>query len=282
MDADTETLKRRREKFSKESLRAVKDDPLKDVSLLSRGNTQADEQLNTMEKREAFILRLSKLDDDKESLEHGLRKIREVLVSCFDSESHNARFIFLCEQVYQMTYDLLLAQQKIDKLALTVLEFIVSNQNSFHEEFQISFWYIYILYFGLSVQDLEKCLAVAVELRRTNYKYDSQTLDSILDLALVYNLENDSPAQWFSTLSHIKSDKLLKFIDATGALNDMHMRCLKLVTRCYNQISMEFLQNYWFCSASLPIAVRNIVSRDYLVTENEGHQVIHFKRRPTG
>lgn len=80
MNTDEETLKRRRDKFSKEATLQIRNDLLRDAALLSRSSSDANLEtiINDYAAREKIVRELEQLFQSRDNdalLEHGLRKL---------------------------------------------------------------------------------------------------------------------------------------------------------------------------------------------------------------
>ena len=133
---DTIRAERRKAKFSEESRHRILNDPLKDRSLLSRSDRTSEPDTltslrNNHRSRQELLARIKLRcgkDSKDELIGHGLRKLREVLVSIFESEKHDRIFLSFAREVHELSIEYYLNLAVIDWARLNnSLEFITSR-----------------------------------------------------------------------------------------------------------------------------------------------------------
>ncbi|GAV55777.1 hypothetical protein ZYGR_0AY01700 [Zygosaccharomyces rouxii] len=231
----TVRLEQRRLKFSKDAGKRIRDDPLSDKSLVSRGsNLRILQEDQTA--REQLLSRVKKLQDDH-TLEHGLRKLREVVISVFDVNREDPRFIALVHKVYQLSYDYFFGRQDFLKLGNLVLSSMFHNFPG-----DPSFQQLYALYASHVELDLSKCISILTQVRRSSITVQERQL---IRLSSIYLINLESPSQWFSILSRLPK-KQVQFLTSIPAFQHMKDRCFQYLKICYNQITLDYVLGNWF------------------------------------
>lgn len=266
MNKEDSRAEKRRLKFSQEARDAILRDPLRDGSLLSRSSTSSVRELQTSQQaREQLLLQLQS-QKDRVLLEHGLRKLREIIVSVFQGCKDDISFLELVHKTYNMSYDFFLEERQFNKLGAVVLSFMATN-------FPCSpYRELYALHSSHVGNNLNECIKVLAG-DPPLYKLDKLHRQLIL-LSSIYVANMDSPSRWFQILMTLPTH-LHKYLVAIPAYSHMRTRCLQHVRRCYNQISLDFLLNYWFHG----MATKSDIQREWHAEVNHTSQMIVFRRR---
>lgn len=266
-------MERRKLKFSEESLQRIRSDPLKNVGLLSRSNVDSIQELQqSQEERENLLLRL-KHEESIERVTHGLRKLREVIISVFDNNKKDERFLRLVEETYLMSYENYLRKGDIYAIGGIVLEFIVEKLPEFAKENQIV--ELHIIYLSHFDNNLEKCL-------QSIRKYNPKEKGELLNMSLLHCRNNSSLHYWFQDLIVIQKKQKLTFelLHKSGKIKEMQLRCLLSLQMSYNQLSWEYFQSFWLASIPADPLVFSKAKVDYNLTEtSNGSKIMYFKQR---
>lgn len=230
-------VEKRRLKFSQEARDAILQDPLRDVSLLSRCNAAGVQELQSSQLARESLLEQLRSQENLELLEHGLRKLREVIVSVFDEQESNRNFLELVHETYEMSYNLFMRQGQFYKLGVIVLSFMATKfPQSLYRQ-------LYALHASHVANDLNKCINILVGNPPSYILPESQR--RLILLSSIYVERVDSPARWFEILVSLPA-RQRELLTAAPAFCTMQERCFQYVQKCYNQISVNFLLNHWF------------------------------------
>lgn len=262
---------RRLHKFSTAARDKIINDPLNDRALLSRSSSNSvEELLRSSKTRNQLLNRLKNEDVNDSQLEHGLRKLREVIVSAYEQNKDDPSFQRDLLDVYQMSYEYYFIKKDYGKLGNIVLKFIFTHLREISAEYA-EYADIYILHVSHNEFDMGKCLTLI----RSRNKIDDNTR-KLLDLSLIFNNHTSCPSRWFELLAKMPESSLAyQFLRDSPAYKEMQKRCFTIVSKCYNQISSEFLLRQWFhCLLS-----QSELSQHYQTTTTpRGDQIIVFKR----
>lgn len=241
---DEERLRRRKQKFSAEASRSIINNPLSDVSLLSRSNNSS--VINSLRDdpavRDGLISDIEGIFDDvhkDHQAEHGLRKLREILSSLREDVTVDKDIYWRqTSTVYELSYNYYLKKGIISKLGGLVLRPIV---DWFPQDRKLDFIPIYDLFLSHFEKDINKC--VDEILKRSSTITEKETV--IIKMANIYVLNSDSTSVWFH-LYHTLSPFQQQFLKLSNIFDEMVQRSLKNVTFCYNQLSLSTLSELWF------------------------------------
>ncbi|CDF87550.1 BN860_08966g1_1 [Zygosaccharomyces bailii CLIB 213] len=266
MNKDDPRTEKRRLRFSQEARDAILRDPLRDGSLLSRSSTSSARELQTSQQAREQLLLLLQSQKDRVLLEHGLRKLREIIVSVFQECKDDTNFLKLVHKTYNMSYDFFLEDRQFHKLGAVVLNFMATN-------FPCSpYRELYALHCSHVGSNLNECIKVLMG-DPPSYKLDELHRQLIL-LSSIYVANMDSPSRWFQILMTLPTH-LRKYLIAIPAYSHMRTRCLQHVRKCYNQISIDFLLKYWFHG----MAIKSDIQHEWQAEVNCTSQMIVFRRR---
>ena len=271
-DDEVARVARRKQKFSNQARDTILNDVLRDSALLSRSTQSSSSKLLKVQKdseaREALLTQLENQDIDSHTYGHGLRKLREVIVSIYDSEQSDTKFKLLVMKVYTMSYRFFLKNKEYHKLGGIVLNFIIEKK--LYQQ-NIELLYIFILYKSFIEKNIEACIGVILKWQLKEQCYD------LLQLSLIYLQEIRSPMDWFQIVSAQAKDKLVyEFIYKSPAFQEMKERTFIQVSRCYNQIPLAFLREYWFQGL---IDETEIADHFQIEKSEVGTKTIYFKKR---
>ncbi|CAR29484.1 hypothetical protein ZYGR_0AD01660 [Zygosaccharomyces rouxii] len=234
MDPSTR-LEQRRLKFSKDASKKILDDPLSDKSLISRGS-----DLSILQKdqtaREQLLSRIKK-SQDKHTVDHGLRKLREAIVSVFNDSRDDPTLIAFVYEVYQLSYDYFFREQDFTKLGNLVLNFMFQKFPA-----DSHFQQLYALYSSHVESNLSKCISILANNRRPSITVQERQL---IRLSSIYLINLESPSQWFFILSHLPR-RQIQFLTSIAAFQHMKERCYKYIKTCYNQVTLDYVLDSWF------------------------------------
>lgn len=269
------TLARRQQKFSKTARDKIINDPLKDTALLSRSTSPSVKKLlATQQARENFLKQLqnkaSQKSNNQDELEHALRKLREVIVSVYDENEIDPKFLDFVNDVYKMSYDLYLSKREFSILGSLVLNFMASKLSELSEDYTT----LYVIHLSHVEHNMDKCLGLIMK------NVSGNSIDplshKLMRLSLIYENRATCPSEWFQILKTFPSDSLIhKFLKALPAYSEMQQRCFEMVKKCYNQIPLNFLLNGWFHGFVL---VSEISKQYEIKTTSHGTQVIAFEK----
>lgn len=268
-------LAKRQQKFSETARTKIINDPLRDTALLSRSaSSNVKKLLATQQAREEFLKQLqleaSQKPDNQAVLEHSLRKLREVIVSVYDENESDPKFLDFVTDVYKMSYNLYLSKREFSTLGGIVLNFMASKLPQLSEDYTT----LYIIYLSHVEHNMDKCLSLIMK-GILGGSVDSLS-HKLVRLSLIYENHTTCPSEWFQILKTFPSDSLLhKFLKASPAYLEMKQRCFQMVEKCYNQIPLDFLLNGWFHGFVLV----SEISKNYQITTNShGTQIIAFAK----
>lgn len=281
VNEENERLRLRKEKFSSKARAAILNDPLKDRALLSRmsGNHEGIQELQQNEdSREEFwktIMLKYEQDPGSDLISHGLRKIREVIVSIFQSHLSDERFLNFTLEVSTTSLDYYLDKGDISNIficlefALYTLRPVMEYKHHLDE-----FSACYALYVSHVDNNIEKSLRLSTE-----YLKDTEYYQTCNNLSMIYCTRCYPPSKWFKIVSELLHGSLLRrFIMALPSFELMKENTLALVGKCYNQIPLIFLENGWF--AGMFNNIEDTVSRRWdIETKPSGNRVVIFKKR---
>lgn len=264
-------LEKRKLKFSKDSRDSILNDPLRDKALLSRSiNTNIESLLTSQSNREKFLESLK--TEGTTSLGHGLRKLREVVISIYDKNSKEESFVRLVFEVYEMSYNFYLKEKDFNKLGCLILNFMVTKLPlALVKEYAE----VYVISLSHLQHDMDKCLLF---LRNTWQDTELTSISrQLLDLSLIYSCQTGSPCDWFKIVSTFPTGSLIyEYLTRCPAFNEMEQRTWKLIKKCYNQIPSKFLVDGWFQGM---IDMAELQKRYDIVFSSKENKIVLFKGR---
>ncbi|EDO17128.1 hypothetical protein Kpol_1025p49 [Vanderwaltozyma polyspora DSM 70294] len=283
--SDAERLEKRRLKFSKEASELILNDDLRDVALLSRSskgnNNTSLQRLKTDQEarwqlwRELEVLAIN--NDNKSTLEHGLRKLREIIISIYDEFKQDEDFMNFTEKIYIKSYNLFLFSKEFGKLGGIVLNFMMTTNFMTHSSNGLQYKMISVCHASHVDKNLDKSIKMAFQMMKQEPAFEKQ-LRNIIRLSLIYLESTESPNIWFEILSDFKVTfpLIYQFLIETLSFKEIQTRTLQEVSKCYNQIPLQFLMSHWF---------HNLISQE-LIAENykmepspSGIVTVFFKKR---
>lgn len=270
-DGSEEVLRRQRrlKKFSAAARDRIISDPVNDRALLSRSSSgSVDALLNSSKARTQLLLHLKQGAVDDSQLEHGLRKLREVIVSLYELNKEDSVFLQQTKDVYKMSYDYYFARRDYGKLGNLVLKFMYTKLSS---TASTEYADLYLLH----VSHIERDLGKSLLLMKRRKSIDKQT-SKLLRLSLIFNCQTESPSEWFKLLAEISENSLLyQFLRHSQAYKEIERRCFETIRKSYNQLSVDFLLQHWFHSS---LSHSELLKQYPITTSPSGHQIIQFKR----
>lgn len=269
---------RRQQKFSSDAREKIINDPLRDRALLSRSNTASLNNLQKSPKARGELLEAlrsiwSHSDGSKNSqLEHGLRKLREVIISIYSKQKTDREFVRFSYQVYELSYEFYLSQKDYRKLGNLVLKFMVTNMP---KNLITEYMDVYALFIAHIECDMGNCLQFVRNWMDLDNHFEGST-KRYVQMSVVFNNHTQSPDTWFKLLEDIPKDSLVyRFLKDSPAYTEMSERCLSTVSKCYNQISVDFLLRHWLHG----FMVESELNKRFDTKLNaHGTHIIEFKR----
>lgn len=272
-------MENRIKKFSPASIDRIKGNHLLDISLLSR--SQLDSNLNGLilnqKEREKLFYDIIHTDDI-EVKEHGLRKLREIIISVFESQKNDSAFINLIKSCYQLTYEIFLEKQKYVQIGGIVFPFLINNIPEI--AYTMGFMELYIIYLSHWELNLPKSIDVLEQCKMFLSKPEYQNL---LRMVLIFCQEIEPPSTWLQLLKFYKSSKLIMdFLNETKTIQKVQFKCLDMCQKSYNQLSFDVFKQLWIQNISLDPAVEEAARKRFLFEKvSSGVEMIYFKKRPT-
>ncbi|AET37658.1 uncharacterized protein Ecym_1431 [Eremothecium cymbalariae DBVPG len=277
---DEDRRARRCAKFSTASRDAILNDPLADRGLLSR-MTKSNEMIERLQRdnfaRETLfndILQLYNSDPDAELISHGLRKLREIIISTFDKTKNDDASYRLAWRVYKLSVEYYTTNKQWQK-AISCLEFITDNfpADTFPETAEYTA--CILVYKSYIENDSPTALNLL-----TTHLYDNEKLFSVcLRLVVIWATQCDPPNNWYKLLQDVDETPILKtFLTRLPILKLHQTETLKLISKSYHQLPLQFMETYWFCG--LGRQLREEVCQHWTVSTDgiRNTQLILFKK----
>ncbi|CAB4256746.1 similar to Kazachstania africana KAFR_0F03500 hypothetical protein [Maudiozyma barnettii] len=273
-------LERRKLKFSNTTRDEIRNDLLKDVALLSRsqGPNQQLESLKTDATKRVQLLSQIKEETDDSNIEHGLRKLREIIVSMMSDGGHDNQLLTFAEEVYIMSYAFFLRRKEWGKVGGIVLEFAKDNLHDlFYER---GFLEVYILYLSHLEHNLTKCIDMILQGQKYNI---IKIHTALLRLSVIYCDETSPPTLWFRILQESqlkeKYPQAYQLLEYSGKIAEMQERCFNIIKVSYNQISWQYLEEDWLLGIPMNENLRSTIENTYLIImNNNGSRTIMLKK----
>lgn len=271
-------MENRTKKFSQESIHRIKGNHLLDTSLLSR--SQVNSGLNGLiaDQREREKLFYDIVHTDNiEVKEHGLRKLREIIISVFESQKNDSAFIDLVKSCYQLTYEIFLEEQKYIQIGGIVFPFLINNMPEL--AYTMGFVELYILYLSHWELNLFKSIDILKQCKTLLSKQEYQYL---LRMVLIFSQDIEPPNMWFQLLKFYNSNKLIMdFLNKTQIVQKIQFRCLDMCQRSYSQLSFDVFKQIWLQNVPLDATVETEARKRYLFEKlSNGSEMIYFKKKP--
>lgn len=274
-------MERRKLKFSSAKRDEIQNNLLKDVALLSRsqGTNAQLESLRTDHKKREQLLSQIKNETNDSNIEHGLRKLREIIVSILPDSHNDKRFLSFAEDVYIMSYEFFLKRKEWGKLGGIVLEFIKDNLHNVY--YNKGFLQVYVLYLSHIENNLSKSME---ELLRIDSNELTDERRYILDLSVIYCQKTQSPRKWFRILQESQLQKrhprAYQLIVDSGKVNEMQERSYEIARVSYNQLGMETFEQQWLLQTPMNTHLRKEIASTFVIRENKDRtSTIMFKQR---
>lgn len=276
LEEDSRRL-RRLQKFSNDARERIINDPLNDRALLSRSSSSSLDDLRSsskarrelLEQLKAIWAQNSRARDDQ--VEHGLRKLREVIISIYGQHSQEEEFVLFTLDVYKLSYEYYDVKKEHHKLGNLVLAFIVNN---IPKQLAAEYAEAYAVYISHFERDTGNCL------RFVNKWHSEGKLDGsyrrLIRMSMILNHGAESAGKWFELLGEIPSSSLAyKLLRSSSAFPEMRDRCFATVSRCYNQISVSFLLQRWFHDFLNEAELKTHLE---IKTNHYGTEIVEFTR----
>lgn len=271
-------MERRKQKFSQESINRIKGNYLLDATLLSRSHQ--DSNLNILltdqTEREVFLAQI-KETNSLDLKEHGLRKLREIIVSIFESHKDDHKFTQLIKECYQLSYNLFLNQKKFNQIGGIVLSFLVENMSDLAKD--LGFLQLYILYLSHWENDILKSIDT---LQRYRDLVPNEEYNCLMQLCLTFCQGTNPPNEWFQLLNYYKNNKLImEFFTKTSIISQMQNNCLAMCQKSYNQLSSEVFNDLWLNNIPLESELEQTARNSFAFeTLSNGSEMMYFKKKP--
>ncbi|KAG0657482.1 hypothetical protein C6P44_004643 [Monosporozyma unispora] len=271
-------MERRKQKFSQDSINKIKGNYLLDATLLSRsqGDSNLGSLMTNQTEREKFLTQIKETDSTNLK-EHGLRKLREIVVSIFNSQRNDSRFIQLMKECYQLSYALFLDQKKFNQIGGVVLPFLVENLPKLATE--MGYLQLYILYLSHWKKDILKSIDCLLKYKSLIL---SEEFTCLMQLSLTFCERTNPPSEWLKLLAFYKDNKdIMNFFSKTNIILQVQNNCLTMCQKSYNQLSLIVFKELWLQNIPLESEVEEKARGSYLFeTLSNGSEMIYFKKKP--
>ncbi|QLL32938.1 hypothetical protein HG536_0D04600 [Torulaspora globosa] len=276
LEKDSRRL-RRLQKFSNEARDRIINDPLNDRALLSRSSSSSLDDLRNSAKLRSKLLEHLKVvwtqySPVKDSqVEHGLRKLREVIIGIYGQHNQDEEFMLFTFDVYKLSYEYYHAKKEHHKLGNLVLAFMVSNVP---KRLAAEYAEAYAIFISHIERDMGNCLKFVNKWHSEGKLDDSYR--RYVRMSMILNNRTESAGKWFELLKEIPNSSLVyKLLRSSSAFLEMRDRCFATVSRCYNQISMSFLLHYWFHDF---LDEAELKTRLKTKVNDHGTEIVEFER----
>lgn len=278
--ADSEKVRKRKEKFSDEVRSRILNDPLNDGALLSRlegihGNIRV---LQTdQEARIRFfkrILDIRKLDPESDQIAYGLRKLREIIISVYNLNKNDSSFVAFILKVFDVSVKYHVDRNEISK-TLPSLQFVIETPEL--REFGSRYEELvgcYILYTSHIDLNVEKSIQLSSKLL-----VNSSYRNTCKRLALIYCCRSEPFSFWFSTVAQLSDSSLMKtFLIALPAFEYIKEQTIVTISKCYNQLGLTFMEVGWFHNMFQNL--EETVAKRWVVEQTiRSGKIVKFKQR---
>lgn len=272
-------LQKRRLKFSKTAKQHILEDALDDKSLLSRSDTVNDSikrLQRDQEARKRLLLEIETIEQtepDSDRVEHGLRKLREVIVSVSQKNCMDSDFVELAGRVCEKTTRFYCRRKEVNKCYPSLHFYSKHLLPQVRGGLPSEIASCCALYVSHVDQDLLTCL------RQLNtYKLDAHHQEVCLTLSLAYCIQDQPASNWFRAVSQLRNSSLLReFVLALPAFHQVRTRALQTISKSYNQLSLSFIDQYWYHGLYQNLE-SDIADRWMIETTNEDIKIVKFKK----
>ncbi|SCV00613.1 LANO_0F07756g1_1 [Lachancea nothofagi CBS 11611] len=244
-----EALAKRKLAFSENARRQILHDQLRDSSLLSR-SASTNIALRQLQRdqcaRDDFLKEIETQEEQAPNsslVEHGLRKLREIIVAAGSNICRDPKFLDFATRVYEKTVKYYCKHREAHK-SYPSIRFYVDNllQHAISNSLSQQMVACCALYISHGEGNLTRCLTLL-----NSHMLNSDLYEPSKTLSLVYCIQNQPPSVWFKVVSELPDSSLIRiFISALPAFQKMQQRTMKMISVCYNQLSVSFLSVYWF------------------------------------
>lgn len=274
-------MERRRLKFSNAKRDEIQNDLLKDVALLSRSqgtNKQLESLKTDSNKRDQLLSQIKNHTNDSD-IEHGLRKLREIIVSILPDSRSDKDLLLFVEDVYITSYEFFLRRKEWGKIGGIALEFIKDNLHDLY--YKKGFLQVYVLYLSHIENNLSKSMEETLKLDSNKYNDENMYL---VDLSVVYCMNTQPPNRWFKLLQQSQLQKqyprAYELLLESGKIKEMQDRSFEIVKVSYNQLSMQTFERQWLLQTRINNHLRNEIESTYVIRENkDGTNTMLLKQR---
>lgn len=278
-DDEKARIARRKAKFSEQRRQELLDDPLKDKSLLSRST--ADNETTVMMRlktnqtvRDQMFVQIQELarsgNSDDEVIEHGLRKLREIIVSIYHSEKRNDEFMNSVKNVYIYSIEFYLGRRPVNWTKLVnILEAFVRKVSGVLECKEHGS--ALVLYEAIEQQQYGRSLQII-------QGHEKQLWDPVLCRLIVKSCATDNFHLWFYALSKLDDKTFLyKFLITLPYHEQAVHTVLNIISRSYHQLTLAHITEFWF--QSVPIAhLKDVISSRWTVNELNHGSIVKFRK----
>ncbi|AAS53858.2 AFR487Cp [Eremothecium gossypii ATCC 10895] len=268
--SEAERQARRRAKFSDAARTAILGDVLADRGLLSRAGsaTAALDALRTDAGARARLLdevrALHSQDPTAELVGHGLRKLREVLVSVRASAG-DARARELAQETFELS-----VQYYVDTenwpYAASCLEYLAGAAAGDRAAQHVS---CLALYRALMDRDP----AAALDLIRAHCAARPHLFAACIDAIAL----SGQPVLWYAAAARLPAP-VRAFVLRLPAAQRLQEDALLVLGRAYNQLPLEFVERACFCELGCRLQ-EELARRWAIATGPAGQKTVYFKRR---
>lgn len=272
------SYERRKQKFSQESINKIRENHLRDSALLSRSdNNSALEKLLSDQSERNKLLNEIKETDSKNLKEHGLRKLREIIVSKFEEYKDNSEFNKFVKETYRLSYDLFLKEGRFNQIGGIIFTFLTDKLPE--TAYELGFLQLYIIYLSHHERDSLKAIHV---LQIHKNIFTKEEFHHLLQMCIIFCHEIQPPNKWFQLLEHYKGNKIIwEFLYKTKIISQVQQRCLDICQKSYNQLSLMVFKEMWLQNIPLETEIENSARNSFLFeTLSNGSEMIYFKKRP--
>ncbi|SCU87584.1 LAMI_0D06656g1_1 [Lachancea mirantina] len=253
---------------------------LADIVLLSRSGVPTGALARLQESPQArtalfeLIAAANHQIPESETIGHGLRLLREVLVSVYarDGNRSNSHFITFCIDVFLLSLKYHISNKQPTRVA-PILIFVATHQELATDPRCVEILACYVLYISHMDNDVAKSVEICIQ-----FLHDSKLKDTCLRLSLIYCARTEPLANWFEIVAATPESSLLRqFIEALPAFEHVKSKYLAELSRCYNQISLAFLSGKYF--HGLFQDLETVVATLGILQESKTHgKTVKFKR----
>lgn len=284
IEHDHARIERRKAKFSDASRINILSDPLKDKALLSRSDAGAESisianLKGSAEARKRLFKEIKERwneNNEDPLIAHGLRKLREIIISLYRSLKNDPSFISFAYEVNVTSINYsLVSEPRAWKDLINSLEFLSTqlSQKALCDEYVAG----YVVYQAIESQSFSQGLHLLyTKMHLNNQKKVSKFYEpckSILESCLKGVCD-----EWFAIISQLEKEGFLfKFLTALPLNEKLIDQAVETLSKAYKQAPKTFLQYSVF--HSLQLDWKKVLDRHKKTVEtaSDGH-IIRFKR----